>query len=72
MNLDFPIEQIKFDFTLAGTGSISVKLNDKFISDQTIYGKDLKSKNNLTIYFTKINPSDTSSFAKLNYFLINL
>ena len=71
MNLDFPIEQIKFDFTLAGTGSISVKLNDKFISDQTIYGKDLKSKNNLTIYFTKINPSDTSSFAKLNYFLIN-
>lgn len=71
MNLDFPIEQIKFDFLLAGTGSVKIKLNDKFIEGHLIEGQDLEIKNNITIYFTKNDASDESSFAKLNNFFIN-
>ena len=71
MNLDFPIQQIKFDFKLAGTGSVKIKLNDKFIEGNLIAGKDLEVKNNVTIYFTKNDASDSSSFAILTNFLIN-
>ena len=71
MYLEFPIEQIKFDFAIAGTGSIKVKLNDRFIEGHTIEGSDLTVNNTLSLYFTKNDASDSSSFATLDGFHIN-
>ena len=71
MYLDFPIEEIKFNFVLTGTGSIKIKLNGRFIEGYTINGTDLNLKNTLSLYFTKDNASDTESFATLTSLNIN-
>ena len=71
MKFDFPIETIALDFELEGKGSIQIKVNGRDVSGNVIHGHLLKKYNTITISFSKTDPKDTSSFARLRKFLVN-
>lgn len=71
MKFDFPIETIVLDFDLEGKGSIQIKVNGRDVRGNVIHGHLLKKYNTITINFSKSDPTDTNSFARLRKFKIN-
>ena len=71
MNVDFPIDDIKFDFDCAGTGRVTVECNNRVVENHHILSTELQQSNDIKISFTKEDPSDQGSFAVLKNFLIN-
>jgi len=71
MKFDFPIDKIELDFDLEGQSSIQLKINERPVSGNIIPGHLLKRYNIITIDFTKVDPKDTSAFARLKTFKVN-
>ena len=71
MNVNFPINDIKFEFDCKGTGKIAIVCNNKVIENNIIVVNDLEQTNNIQISFTKQDPADQESFATLKHFSIN-
>ena len=71
MNVNFPINDIKFEFDCKGTGKITIVCNNKVIDNNIIVANDLKQTNDIKISFTKQDPADQESFATLKHFSIN-
>ena len=71
MNVNFPINDIRFKFECKGTGKVTIVCNNKVIDDNVIVANDLKQNNNIQISFTKQDPADQESFATLKHFSIN-
>ena len=71
MKFDFPIDTIELDFDLEGQSSIQLKINERPVSGNIIPGHLLKRHNIITIDFTKVDPKDTSAFARLKTFKVN-
>ena len=71
MKFDFPIDKIELDFDLEGQSSIQLKINERPVSGNIIPGHLLKRHNIITIDFTKVDPKDTSAFARLKTFKVN-
>ena len=72
MNVNFPINDIKFKFDCKGTGKVTILCNNKIIDNDIIVENDLKQTNNIQISFSKQDPADQESFATLKHFSINL
>ena len=72
MNVDIPIDDIKFDFDCAGTGRVSVECNNRVEENHHILSTELQQSNDIKVSFTKEDPSDQGSFAVLKNFLINV
>ena len=71
MNVNFPINDIKFKFECEGTGKVRIVCNNKVIDNDIIVATDLEQANNIQISFTKQDPADQESFATLKHFSIN-
>ena len=71
MNVDFPINKIKFKFESEGTGKITLICNNKVVNDNVIVAEDLDQNNIIKINFRKQDPADQKSFAVLKEFSIN-
>lgn len=71
MNVNFPINEIKFEFDCKGTGKVTIVCNNKVIDNNIIVANDLEQTNNIQISFTKQDPADQESFATLKHFSIN-
>jgi len=71
MNVNFPINDIKFKFECEGTGKVRIVCNNKVIDNDIIVATDLEQTNNIQISFTKQDPADQESFATLKHFSIN-
>lgn len=71
MNVNFPINDIRFKFECKGTGKVIIVCNNKVIDNNIIVANDLKQNNNIQISFTKQDPADQESFATLKHFSIN-
>lgn len=71
MNVNFPINDIRFKFECKGTGKVTIVCNNKVIDNNIIVANDLKQNNNIQISFTKQDPADQESFATLKHFSIN-
>lgn len=74
INLDFPIEKVSFEFKTVGTGKINLIFNNKNfqnIKKIQFNEKEILKKNQIQIFFSKDDPSDTNSFAILKELKIN-
>jgi|ETN01SMinimDraft_4_1059930.scaffolds.fasta_scaffold14761_4 hypothetical protein len=71
MHFNFPIEKINFDFEKQGNCDLKIYWNDYEVKNNVICDSDIKDKNILKVIFTKNDPADTNSFAKLKSFKIN-
>jgi hypothetical protein len=71
MNVDFPIDDIKFEFECKGTGKVTVECNNTVVEKYHILSADLRQSNDIKISFTKDDPADQESFAVLKKFYIN-
>jgi hypothetical protein len=71
MNVNFPINEIEFEFDCKGTGKVTIVCNNKIIDNNIIVANDLEQTNNIQISFTKQDPADQESFATLKHFSIN-
>lgn len=69
MKFDFCINEIKFDFKTHGTGSIKLSHGQDILNNFQI--KDPAEKCDITIQFSKHDPSDTTSYATLEHVWIN-
>lgn len=71
MHFDFYIDNIKLSFSKHGTADVRLCLNGHDV-DTTIDGSLLKDNDNiLEIFFTKKDPADTDSYARLTGFNVN-
>ena len=69
MKFDFPIKDIRFEFECRGSAKVNLFCNGKKYPEHFI--TDLKDTNKFTIEFTKDDPADENSFARLMSVLIN-
>lgn len=74
INVDFPIEQISFEFDTVGTGKIDLIVNNKKYENVKTLHIDqhlIQNKNKIELFFSKEDPADVSSYAIIKKFLIN-
>ena len=69
MKFDFPIKNIKFEFECYGSAKVNLHCNGKQYPDNEV--RDLQDTNKFIIEFTKDDPADEKSFARLTGVLIN-
>jgi len=71
MNLDFPIEKIILKIQCEGTGIAKVFIDGTPVIVPSIDGQYLKKENTFKIKFSKADPKDEYSFARITEFQVN-